>query len=783
MQAKITEGYRPTLSVYNLQYDIAFFQNSLMRLRTFFFLLVLLPLYASAQFTYVMDQSIPVEENGKMLKMPWAGGLNSAQINTMDLNGDGIEDLVVFDRAANKISTFLNQENEYAYHPEYELFFPKEISKWVLLRDYNCDGKKDIFTANSIGIAVYKNITEPGGTLSWENLRFFAPPIACAPAGTQGLFTSILLTTTSYSETTCSDGSVVIRPNQTNIFPGTNDIPTITDMDGDGDLDILHMRFVNPGTVQYHKNMSMENFGSCDSLAFERLDQRWGDFEECGCGEFAFGQACSASGGRTNHNVGKAILAIDVNGDGNKDLLFSEEDCPTLFLLENEGTTENADINKAVSFPPAKPAFMPLFPAAYYEDVDFDGLPDLLVSPAVFGRTGLNNPFTNSVWFYKNTGTAQSPNFTFDRNNFLQDEMIEVGDYAYPAFVDVDGDGDQDLFIGNYGNAQFRGVITHYENVGTASLPSFQFVTDDYLGLSVLSRYNMKPQFIDITGDGNLDLAFIVSEALNFTTSLFYIAGTQPNAISFDNLQVESANFTVGANENLLLADIDQDGLADILLGKATGALEYWRNTGPAGTFNYTLENNAFMGLGSSITRTNLNASIADLDNDGREDLLIGDQSGNLSVYGDFRGTMDSPQPFSDILFDPIHKVYTGKNLGARIKPVVVNLFNSDKPAIAVGTVTGGMVILKNDGGQLLPNEPEIIIFPNPVNSTETLSVLTDRGLLMQLFTITGQKLTEPLFVNGKQPFSLSVSGMTAGLYIARFTFGGKTYGRKFVIY
>ncbi|MEZ4946563.1 MAG: T9SS type A sorting domain-containing protein [Cyclobacteriaceae bacterium] len=754
-----------------------------MRLRLLYILFVLLPLHAFAQFTYVIDQSIPVEEEGKILKMPWAGGLNSAQINTMDLNGDGTQDLVVFDRAANKISTFLNLESEYAYHPEYELLFPKEISKWMLLRDYNCDGKKDIFFPLSNGIAVYKNTTMAGENLSWEKLKFFAPPIACAPAGTKGLFTEIILTTTSYSETTCSDGSVVIRPNQTNVFPGTNDIPSITDMDGDGDLDILHMRFVNPGTVQYHKNMSMENYGTCDSLAYERLDQRWGDFEECSCGKFAFGEACSASGGKTNHNVGKAILALDINGDGNKDLLFSEEDCPSLYVLQNEGTTENADINTSSFFPQSKPIFMPLFPATFFEDVDFDGVPDLLASPAVYGRTGLNNPFTNSVWFYKNTGTAQSPNFTFNRDNFLQDEMIEVGDYAYPTFVDADGDGDQDLFIGNYGNAQFRGVIAHYENVGTASSPAFKLVTDDYLGLSILSRYNMKPQFVDITGDGNLDLAFLISEAQNFTTSLLYIAGTQPNTISFDNLQIESANFQVGANENIFIGDIDQDGLADILLGKSTGALEYWRNTGPAGSFNYTLQDNAFMGLGSSLTRTNLNTSISDLDNDGREDLLIGDQSGNLTVYGDFRGTLNSPQPITEIIYDSFSEVYTGKNLGARIKPTVVNLFNNDKPAIAVGTVAGGMVILKNDGGQLLPDQPEITIYPNPLTAGESLSVLTDRGLLMQLFTITGQKLTEPLFVSGKQPYSLSVSGMSPGLYIARFIYGGKTYGKKFVIY
>ena len=57
------------------------------------------------QFTYTIDQSIPVEENGKVLSMPWAGGINSAQVNTMDLNGDNKDDLVIFDRTSNKLLT------------------------------------------------------------------------------------------------------------------------------------------------------------------------------------------------------------------------------------------------------------------------------------------------------------------------------------------------------------------------------------------------------------------------------------------------------------------------------------------------------------------------------------------------------------------------------------------------------------------------------------------------------------------------------------------------------
>ena len=63
-----------------------------------------------------------------------------------------IEDLFVFDRTGNKITTFLNNGNSYSYAPEYEQLFPQSLTDWVLLRDYNNDNKKDIFCSVSGGI-------------------------------------------------------------------------------------------------------------------------------------------------------------------------------------------------------------------------------------------------------------------------------------------------------------------------------------------------------------------------------------------------------------------------------------------------------------------------------------------------------------------------------------------------------------------------------------------------------------------------------------------------------
>ncbi len=75
----------------------------------------------------------------------------------------------------------------------------------MLLADYNCDGKKDIFTNTTFGLKVYKNTTD--GQLTFELQE-------------DPLLTEI-------------GGSMV------NLQVGSSDLPALSDIDGDGDLDIL----------------------------------------------------------------------------------------------------------------------------------------------------------------------------------------------------------------------------------------------------------------------------------------------------------------------------------------------------------------------------------------------------------------------------------------------------------------------------------------------------------------------------------------------------------------
>jgi len=714
--------------------------------------LLLITGIAHGQFTYELDQSIPVEVNGRNLSLPWAGGLNAVQTNTMDLNGDNKQDLVLFDRTANKVLTYLNESNRYIYAPQYESLFPKEVTQWMLLRDFNCDGKKDIFTSDPFGIVVFVNTTKPGGQLSW---RPFNPGF---PLLTKGFTSNI------------------------NLKVNESDIPAIDDVDGDGDLDILNVRFVGIGTIEWHKNLSMERTGVCDSLQMERVTQNFGGFEECSCGTFAFGQSCAdLSGGRTQHAGGKTMLMLDLDNDGDRELLFSEESCTRTYLLRNDGTASSALMNSSSSFPATNPINFQLFPGVYYEDLDFDGVPDLVASPNTYARTFANIDFTNSMWLYKNTGSAQLPQFAFQKSNFLQGEMIDVGDYAVPSFFDYDGDGDQDLFISNYAGPGFIGSVALYQNTGSTSQTQFKFITDDFAGLSLAGYYNIKLQFADINGDSTFDFIFTATNGFSNVTSLYYVANQSTTRLDFTSQTIQPVGFNIGLSENVLVVDVDQNGLTDLLVGKATGAVQYWRNQGPAGQFNFTMVNGSYLGLGSSTERQSPALAVGDLDADGHGDLVMVDQHGILTIYSDFREAT-SPVGIKDIIHNALTETHESKNLGGRGWPAIVNLFDNTRPAIVVGNMLGGIHILRNDGGEQLPDEPEIVLFPNPVLENEVMRIRADRNVLVEFYTHLGQRVSETYLIPANEEYPMRFSGLAAGVYIARFTADGKTIGKRFVI-
>lgn len=726
-----------------------------------FFVLLILPVTLSAQFTYVYNQGPSVADiDGAQLTMPWAGGLNATQYNTMDLNHDGIDDLVLYDRMADKVITMLSMDNLHHYAPEYEIFFPEDISNWVLLRDFNCDGKKDLFTGDVLGVKVYENVTEPGGNPAWKQFFFYS--------GFAGFKSPVLL----------SKGFT----SKVNLQLQFDDLPAIVDADGDGDLDIFNFRFVGNGTVEFHKNFSVERYGTCDSLDFERVTQKWGNFTECSCGVVALnGDECPTAG-RTKHAGGKSLLAFDADGDQDIDLVMSEAECTQMFLLRNDGTLLDPVINNVASFPPGRPVNLVIYPVAYHEDLDNDGQKDLLFSLNIFNKTFHNTNLSQSNLFYKNSGTTTNPTFTYLQSDFLQDRMIDVGDNAVPAFADYDGDGDYDMFVSRGGSQNFRSTVMLFENTGTEEAPAFRLINEDFFSFSLSEFFNVKIQFVDVNSDNTLDLAFTATNFFTGATNLFVVLNKSQSGFDFSGQSYIPVTFAMTYNENVHLTDVNTDGKVDILAGRGNGAMEYWINTGGPSQFQFTLENSAFLGLTSSVTRQHPSAATGDLDGDGNDDLVLGDQSGKIQIISDYKNASDASGAATEVVFNPLLGYYAQQNLGGRIWPTIVNLFKSTKPAVVTGNVLGGLGILKNDDGESLPDSPLIQIYPNPVFADRTLKLRIDRPAFVQLISTLGQQLTDPLKLQPQKTYEYALPTLSAGVYILRFTVRGKSYTRQIVI-
>ncbi len=465
----------------------------------FALIVVLNSLKAHAQLSAIHDYNridtvLLINETGDTLIHPFAGGLNNCQFMNMDMNLDGIDDLLVFDRHGNRILPFIvSSSSSLKFRPELASSFPP-IEQWMQAVDYNNDGKKDIFTYTTGGIKVYKN--ESVSTLKFSQVTH---PFLLSLQGST--LTNILVTYADY--------------------------PAITDIDKDGDMDVL--TFWGLGTfIEWHKNTSMEQFKNADSLTFEKSSSCWGQFAE-GIEDNTIildtcagsGKIFQVSGSKSDDpkHTGSTLLINDLNGDGLPDLSLGDVDFNTLFQLTNGGTLADARmISNTTDFPNSvNPVNMRSFPAAMLADVDNDGQQDMLVSPFEPSLTKSENFKTVSL--YHNAGTNALPVFNLVSESYLQDQMLDLGSGAYPVFFDYNSDGLIDILVGNYGytdtciytpvnglQCTYTSKIALLLNEGSLTKPKFRLIDRNIAHLDTLQLQSLIPSVADMDGDGDIDL-------------------------------------------------------------------------------------------------------------------------------------------------------------------------------------------------------------------------------------------------------------------------------------
>ncbi len=164
-----------------------------------------------------------------------------------------------------------------------------------------------------------------------------------------------------------------------------------------------------------------------------------------------------------------------------------------------------------------------------------------------------------------------NPNFLSPVTNSFG--LTNVGASASPTFADIDGDGDLDVFVGN-----FDGNTLYYQNTGSSLSPSFAAPVTNPFNLTDVGA-SATPTFADIDGDGDLD-AFVGNRSGN---TLYYQNTGSSLSPSFAASVTNPFNLTnVGSVARPALADIDGDGDLDAFVGNYDGNTLYYQNTGTA---------------------------------------------------------------------------------------------------------------------------------------------------------------------------------------------------------
>ena len=127
-----------------------------------------------------------------------------------------------------------------------------------------------------------------------------------------------------------------------------------------------------------------------------------------------------------------------------------------------------------------------------FADIDADGDYDMFVA----GSYG-------NFFYFPNFGTDSVPNFGPGQTNPFG-LVNPTGGYSYymdMAAVDIDADGDLDIL-----SADYYGDYYYFENRGTDTVPLFDTLVTNPWGLAGGAGEEQKVDFVDIDADGDYDL-------------------------------------------------------------------------------------------------------------------------------------------------------------------------------------------------------------------------------------------------------------------------------------
>ncbi len=712
----------------------------------------------------------PISIDGKTIANPYTGGVNSPQFNMMDINLDGYKDLIVFERVGNKLMCFLNDGNippNYQFAPSYNYIFP-EIESWMILKDYNNDGIEDLFTSyDKNGILVYKGI-KTNGELYFKELNnpYFDENVLSAKHD-NGLTLRVVCndsdipviedidfdgdidilsftdgTSMNMFKNICNENDISLdsfkmiqtmrcwgrfaeHPKSEEILLSddpyrcakweglsnrhSGSTSLLIDVDNDRDYDLLL------GDVGYNSLIFLKNGGD-KSNAWMTLKER--DFPQYDI--------------PVNLDVFVAAYYLDIDQDGKKDLIvapnteYDELNPPQ--NIENVHFYKNVGTGDSVKFKYIRNNFLidqmidfGINSVPVFTDVNADSLMDIIIGtgPAV----GDSKIEASRLIYFRNNGTQTNPSYVLEDDDYLNISKISTEldlNYFVPAFGDLDGDGDNDLLVGNN-----NGTLIYYKNIaGKNEEYKFEQAIVEYKGINVFSY------------------------------------------------------------SSPLIFDVNKDGLGDILIGCGNdyhtpleyyGSIVYYENKGKKDDPDFindpfTAPNTPFFGkiILSNLSTNISNAHLTAYKDDDDEYLFAGYKAGNINLY----------KNFTNHIYDKLNpeiEEYMDIDVGSNSAPAVADIDGDGYLEMLLGTKRGGLEFWKTDikvkDGLSTTDydfDTKIKIYPNPFQNEIAIDISNNFGknTTYSIYNTVGSLLTKNKLYKGNNKIKLNM--LENGVYFIK---------------
>lgn len=577
---------------------------------------------------------------------------------------------------------------------------------------------------------------------------------------------------------------------QVNVHVAPASIPAIADIDNDGDVDIIAYD-VWGTTITYYRNCQVEEGLPKDTIKVCVKDICWGrtyqNFERQqvlhnSCQQW--GTTCKGCpdprGQQKGTHGSNTLLLIDMDNDGDLDWFNGNESFPDIQFFYN-GKSENGGVDSAITQDTiwganGKNMYMPIYPGAYLLNVNHNGGEDLLFTPMTEGTENYN-----SICLYENTGTNGNKNFVFKTNSYLIDRMIDMGIGSYPVFYDYDKDGKDDLFIGSDGfyepsSGKNKSKIAYYRNTSTGEGQfSFTLETNDFLGLSAMNFEGAALAIGDIDNDSLDDLvigrtdgtfAFFKNTANSNTVSPVWVKTVDV----IDDITT-LAPLDVGDYATPFIYDIDADGKNDLISGNQFGDLIYYQCVSAKGTLGVTKKTDNLGGIKLNKLTSAYAYSvpyIGAIDNTGIDYLMIGSEWGYIYRYDGFQnGAMPAQYTMLDSSYSYI-------DIGQRSAPAFANVDNDavGLHELVVGNVLGGVSFYKQDFkvhiNEQIAGSRDVKVYPNPANNVLNVNWgegFANGNISVRLVSVTGQVIADKTFDVQRTGGYIEIGNVVSGTY------------------